>query len=58
MQIQTPEQPTLVATTPQIGMLLGATYGLLAPEVLPSLNGRVVLFAVPAEEYIRNRVQR
>ncbi len=36
----------------QIGMLLGATYGLLAPEVLPSLNGRVVLFAVPAEEYI------
>ena len=36
----------------QIGMLLGATYGLMAPEVLGDLSGRVVLFAVPAEEYI------
>ena len=36
----------------QIGMLLSATIGLMAPGVLPSLGGRVVLFAVPAEEYI------
>jgi amidohydrolase len=36
----------------QMGMLLGVAYGLLAPGVLPSLSGRVVLFAVPAEEYI------
>ena len=36
----------------QIGMLLGATIGLMAPEVLPALSGRVVLIAVPAEEYI------
>ena len=36
----------------QIGMLLCAAAGLMAPEVLPALGGRVVLFAVPAEEYI------
>ena len=36
----------------QVGMLLGAAMGLMAPEVLPTLAGRVVLIAVPAEEYI------
>ncbi len=36
----------------QIGMLLSAAAGLLAPGVLAELSGRVVLFAVPAEEYI------
>ena len=36
----------------QIGMLLAATMGLLAKGVLPALSGRVVLMAVPAEEYI------
>ena len=36
----------------QIGMMLGAAMGLLASDVLPSLSGRVVLIAVPAEEYI------
>ena len=36
----------------QIGMLMGATIGLMAQEVLPALSGRVTLFAVPAEEYI------
>ncbi|MDP3064605.1 MAG: amidohydrolase, partial [Chloroflexota bacterium] len=36
----------------QIGMLLAVAHGLLAPDVLPHLAGRVVLFAVPAEEYI------
>ena len=36
----------------QIGMILGVAIGLLAPDVLPSLSGRVVLIAVPAEEYI------
>ena len=36
----------------QIGMLLGATLGLMQPEVLPALSGRIVLMAVPAEEYI------
>ena len=36
----------------QIGMLLGAATGLMAQEVLPALSGRVVLIAVPAEEYI------
>ena len=36
----------------QIGMLLAATAGLMAREVLPALSGRVVLIAVPAEEYI------
>ena len=36
----------------QIGMLLGATMGLMAREVLSVLSGRVVLIAVPAEEFI------
>ncbi len=36
----------------QIGMLMGVAYGLMAPETLARLSGRVVLFAVPAEEYI------
>ena len=36
----------------QIGMLFGATIGLMAQDVLPSLSGKVVLLAVPAEEYI------
>ena len=37
----------------QIGMLLGAAMGLISSEVLPALSGRVVLMAVPAEEYIQ-----
>lgn len=36
----------------QIGMLLGATMGLMAKDVMSELSGRVVLIAVPAEEYI------
>ncbi|MBI2872441.1 MAG: amidohydrolase [Chloroflexi bacterium] len=36
----------------QIAMMLGATVGLLAPEVLSHLSGAVVPFAVPAEELI------
>ena len=36
----------------QIGMLMGAAMGLMAGDVLPALSGRVVLIAVPAEEYI------
>ena len=36
----------------QIGMMLGATMGLLAPEVLSQLSGSIVPFAVPAEEFI------
>jgi amidohydrolase len=36
----------------QIGSMLGATIGLMAPEVLPHLAGRIVPFAVPAEECI------
>lgn len=36
----------------QIGMLLAVARGLLAPSVMQHLAGRVVLFAVPAEEYI------
>ena len=36
----------------QIGSMLGATIGLMAPEVLAQLAGRVVPFAVPAEECI------
>ena len=36
----------------QIGMMLGATMGLLTPEVLAQLSGEVVPFAVPAEEFI------
>jgi amidohydrolase len=37
----------------QIGMLLGVAVGLLQSGVLPELAGRVVLFAVPAEEYVQ-----
>ena len=36
----------------QIGMLLGAAIGLMQPEVLSSLSGRLAFIAVPAEEYI------
>ena len=36
----------------QIGMMLGATMGLLTPEVLEQLSGEIVPFAVPAEEFI------
>ncbi len=36
----------------QIGMMLGAAFGLLVPEVLSHLSGRIVFLAVPAEEYI------
>ena len=36
----------------QIAMLMGATMGLMSSKVLPELSGRLVLMAVPAEEYI------
>ena len=36
----------------QIGMLLGAAFGLMQSSVLPELSGRIALVAVPAEEYI------
>lgn len=36
----------------QIGMMLGATMGLLTPEVISQLSGQIVPFAVPAEEFI------
>ena len=36
----------------QIGMTLGATMGLLTPEVVSQLSGSIVPFAVPAEEFI------
>ena len=36
----------------QIGSMLGAGLGLLASGVLDELAGRLVLFAVPAEEYV------
>ena len=36
----------------QIGMMLGATMGLLSPEVLEQLSGEIIPFAVPAEEFI------
>lgn len=36
----------------QIAMMLGATMGLMQPDVLNSLSGRLVFMAVPAEEYI------
>ena len=36
----------------QIGMLFGAALGLMQPDVLPALSGRIALIAVPAEEYI------
>lgn len=36
----------------QLANMLGAGLGLIASGVLPELSGRVVLFAVPAEEYV------
>jgi amidohydrolase len=36
----------------QIGMMMGAAIGLMQPDVLSALSGRIVLMAVPAEEYI------
>jgi amidohydrolase len=36
----------------QIGMMMGAAMGLMQPDVLSALSGRIVLMAVPAEEYI------
>ncbi|MBI2886590.1 MAG: amidohydrolase [Chloroflexi bacterium] len=36
----------------QLGMMLGATAGLLAPDVLSALHGNVAPIAVPAEEFI------
>ena len=36
----------------QIAMMLGAAIGLMQPEVLSALSGRLVFMAVPAEEYI------
>ena len=36
----------------QIAMMLGATMGLIAPEVRPYLSGHLAPFAVPAEEFI------
>ena len=36
----------------QIAMLIGATMGLMQPDVLSALSGRLALMAVPAEEYI------
>ena len=36
----------------QIGMMMGAIVGLLAPEVLGQLSGEIIPFAVPAEEFI------
>ncbi len=37
----------------QIGMMLATTAGLLAPDVLSALSGRIIPFAIPAEEYIQ-----
>ena len=46
----------------QIGMLIGVAIGLSGADVLRHLTGRVVCFAVPAEEYIeiehRNDLRR
>ncbi|MQF70062.1 amidohydrolase [SAR202 cluster bacterium AD-804-J14_MRT_500m] len=36
----------------QIGMMLGAAFGLMDSGVRPHLSGRLALFAVPAEEFI------
>ena len=36
----------------QVGMMLGALMGLMTPDVLERLNGEIVPFAVPAEEFI------
>ena len=37
----------------QIGMMLGATRGLMTSEVLAQLTGEIIPFAVPAEEFIQ-----
>jgi amidohydrolase len=37
----------------QIGMMLGATMGVLTPDVLNQLFGEILPFAVPAEEFIQ-----
>ena len=36
----------------QIAMMLGAAMGLMQPDVLEALSGRLIFMAVPAEEYI------
>ena len=36
----------------QVGMMLGAVAGLLTPEVFDRLSGRIIPFAVPAEEFV------
>ena len=36
----------------QLPMVFGALFGLMQPDVLAALSGRLVLMAVPAEEYI------
>jgi amidohydrolase len=36
----------------QLPMVFGALFGLMQPDVLAALSGRVVMMAVPAEEYI------
>ena len=36
----------------QIAMMFGALFGLMQPDVLSALSGRLVFMAVPAEEYI------
>ncbi len=36
----------------QLPMVFGAMFGLMQPDVLAALSGRLVMMAVPAEEYI------
>lgn len=36
----------------QIAMIIGAAFGLMQPDILAALSGRLVFMAVPAEEYI------
>ena len=36
----------------QIAMIFGAAFGLMQPDILSALSGRLVFMAVPAEEYI------
>jgi amidohydrolase len=36
----------------QIAMIIGAAFGLMQPDILSALSGRLVFMAVPAEEYI------
>lgn len=36
----------------QIGNMLGAMIGIMVPDVLKALSGRIIPFAVPAEEFI------